>query len=306
MAAAIVLVAGCGAAETPAVLLFSGDIMLGRAVERRARDRKDFAFPFRPLMRRLRGAGLTFGNLECVAATTGHPVPFRAHPDMLGGLVEAGFDVVSVANNHAADAGPEALAEMASELGRRGITVAGLRTADGQRPAIVHVHGLRIGVLAYSWSAGDTFPAPGQPAIAQTRREDMVADVGRARPLVDYLVVSLHMGVDLARRSTEGQRQKAHAVLDAGADLVVGHHPHVPQEVERYRGRFIAYSLGDFVFDHPDLSVEGAMLEVTLSQGRPVRLAWISTRINADFQPEATSETRWERALLTGPDGVLD
>ena len=95
-------------------------------------------------------------------------------------------------------------------------------------------------------------------------------------------------------------------MIDAGADLVVGHHPHVPQEVERYGRGFIAYSLGDFVFDHPELSVDGALLEVTLEAGRPVRLAWLPTRINSEFQPEVIGETVWSGEQLRGPNAALN
>jgi poly-gamma-glutamate synthesis protein (capsule biosynthesis protein) len=163
-----------------------------------------------------------------------------------------------------------------------------------------------VGFLAYSWSVGDFPPKNGLPYISRARREDMVADIERARAEVDYLVVSLHMGTEGARRSSEGQRQKARAAIDAGADLVVGHHSHVPQEVERWGRGFIAYSLGDFVFDHPELSVDGALLEVTLAAGRPVRLVWLRTRINPELQPEVIGESVWAGETLRGPNAALN
>jgi len=288
-------------------LLFAGDMMLGRAVEAAASSRRDWAFPFRRVAVRVHGADIAFGNLECVAATSGPSIAFRADPRTLDGLREAGFDVISLANNHAADAGLDALAEMAARLGNLGIAVTGLRyPPTAQRPTIVRAKGLRVGFLAYSWSVGDFLPRDGQPEIARTRRDDMVAEIAQARGEVDYLVVSLHMGADLAPRSGEGQQEKARAAVDAGADLVVGHHPHVPQEVERYGRGFIAYSLGDFVFDHPELSVDGALLEVTLVAGRPVRLAWLQTRINPEMQPEVIGETVWAGEALTGPNASLN
>ena len=297
---------GCRA-DTAVSLVFVGDMMLGRAVEAAARSRGDWAFPFRRVAPRMKAADIAFGNLECVAATSGPPTRFRADPRTLGGLRDAGFDVVSLANNHTADAGLDALAEMASRLGDLGIGVAGLRYPPAeQRPSIVRAKGLRVGFLAYSWSAGDFLPRDGEPAIARTRRDEMVAEIAHARGAVDYLVVSLHMGTDLARRSGAGQQEKARAAIDAGADLVVGHHPHVPQEVERYGRGFIAYSLGDFVFDHPELSVDGALLEVTLVAGRPVRLAWLQTRINPELQPDVIGETVWAGDALTGPNAALN
>jgi poly-gamma-glutamate synthesis protein (capsule biosynthesis protein) len=297
---------GCGP-EAGAKLVFAGDMMLGRAVERTASARGDWAFPFRHVAGRLRAADVAFGNLECVAATGGADARFRADPRVLGGLRDAGFDVISLANNHSADAGLDVLAEMARRLTDLGIAVTGLRyLPDGQRPTIIRVDGFRVGFLAYSWSAGDSLPRDGEPSIARTRRSEMEADITGARRAVDYLVVSLHMGAELARRSGAGQQEKARAAIDAGADLVVGHHPHVPQEVERYGHGFIAYSLGDFVFDHPDLSVDGALLEVTLVAGRPARLAWLRTRINPDLQPEVIGETVWTGEALSGPNASLN
>ena len=296
----------CGPDPGPS-LLFAGDMMLGRAVETAASSRNDWTFPFRRVAPRVQAADVAFGNLECVAATSGPEITFRADPRTLRGLREAGFDVVSLANNHAADAGPEALAEMVSSLGDLGIAVTGLRYPPAaQRPTVVRAKGVRVGFLAYSWSAGDFVPRQGDPAIARTRRDEMAAEIAEARRDVDYLVVSVHMGTDLAPRSGAGQQEKARAAIDAGADLVVGHHPHVPQEVERYGRGFIAYSLGDFVFDHPDLSVDGALLEVTLDDGRPSRLRWLRTRINSELQPEVIGETVWAGEALSGPNASLN
>jgi poly-gamma-glutamate synthesis protein (capsule biosynthesis protein) len=287
-------------------LIFAGDMMLGRAVESAASSRGDWAFPFRRVEPRLRAADVAFGNLECVAAA-GATTEFSADPRALSGLRDAGFDVVSLANNHTADDGLEALAETAAELRKLGIAVTGIQYPPAaQRPTIVRAGTIKVGFLAYSWSAGDFAPQDGLPFISRARRAEMVADIGRARPDVDYLVVSLHMGIEGVRRSVEGQQQKARAAIDAGADLVVGHHPHVPQEVERYGRGFIAYSLGDFVFDHPQVSVDGALLEVTLAAGRPARLVWIRTRINSELQPEMIGETVWAGETLRGPNASLN
>jgi hypothetical protein len=107
-------------------------------------------------------------------------------------------------------------------------------------------------------------------------------------------------------RSGPEEQRIARATIDAGADLVVGGHPHGPQELERYRHGFIVYSLGDFVFDHPKISVLGALLDVTLVGARPVRIAYLRTRMNDVFQPEPLDETRWEAEDLKGPDGALN
>ncbi len=287
-------------------LVFVGDLMIGRGVEQVMRERGDWGFVFRPLAERLRRADLTFGNLECIVATSGVPTAFRADPDTIAALSFAGFDVVSVANNHTADGGHDAFVEMLAHLRAHGIDPVGVRADDDSEAAVVRTSGpLRVGFLAYTFATADQSAPPGGPRVAVLDPARIARDVAAARASVDYLVVALHMGQS-AVRSLPGQRQTAHAVIDAGADLVVGGHPHGPQELERYGHGFIVYSLGDFVFDHPRISVDGALLEVTLSAGRPSRIAYVRTRLNGAFQPEPIGETQWEGPSLDGPDRALN
>jgi poly-gamma-glutamate capsule biosynthesis protein CapA/YwtB (metallophosphatase superfamily) len=290
----------------PVTLAFVGDVMLGRGIEQAGREHGDPGFAFRSLGARLRGADLTFGNLECIVATAGSPTTFRADPSTLAALTFAGFDVVSVANNHAADGGSDAFVEMLAHLQKQGIASTGVRGTDGAQAAVVLRAGsLRIGFLGYSFWSSDRDAPPTGPRVAALEPQRLARDIALARPTVDYLVVALHMGRS-APRSGPAEQQTARATIDAGADLVVGGHPHGPQEVERHGRGFIAYSLGDFVFDHPEISVDGALLEVTLVAGRPVRVALVRTHLNRAFQPEPIGETRWEARDLEGPDRALN
>ena len=310
--AAALGVLGCGAghdAPRPATLLFVGDMMLGRRVEAAMREQGDWSRPFRPLGARLRAADLTFGNLECVTAASGRnrtTIEFRADPRVLAGLGFAGFDIVSVANTHTTDWGPDALQEMLRKLTDAGITFVGLDQGGVQSPVVLRAGGLRIGFLAFSHYVGGEEARNDAVRIAHIDGKQVIPAIVAARSQVDYLVVSLHMGKEFAPRADRAQRGIAHAVIEAGADLVVGHHPHVPQEVEKYGGGFIAYSLGNFVFDQLDSSRDGAMLEVTLAGAEPTRIAYVRTRINDGFQPEAVSEERWEGPALQGADRVLN
>src|SRR5262249_50747792 len=154
--------------------------MLGRTVGRTASSRGDWTFPFRRLEAQLRAADVAFGNLECVAAK-GATTQFVADPQALDGLRDAGFDVISLANNHTADAALEALAEPAAGLERVGIAVTGLQYPPApQRPTIVRAGAIKVGFLAYSWSVGDFPPQDGLPFISRGRQGDMVADIERA------------------------------------------------------------------------------------------------------------------------------
>jgi hypothetical protein len=250
----------------------------------------------------LRGADLTFGNLEGVLATGGaskcgvqaseHCYAFRASPEHAGALRRAGFDVVNVANNHAWDYGASGQAETLAALAAAKVGVAGLpgaitvRTRNGIRVAFV-------GFAPYPWAA----PLLDIPAAQ--------ALVRAAAARADVVVAAMHAGAEgsgqtstpLGRETAFGEdrgetRAFAHAAIDAGADLVVGSGPHVVRGIERYRGRVIAYSLGNFAGWHNFgaggvLSLTG-VLDVTLDRsGRPVRGSLASMTIAPPGVPVA-------------------
>lgn len=226
-------------------LVAVGDVMLGRTTgERLARHGYEEAF--RDVRSLLQGADVTLGNLE------GCPGPARgaarggfdvaARPDHVRALSFLGFDVVSVANNHCE---PPVLASTALWLGTSGIGAAGLpegRAPFGQ-PVFVTRRGLRVAVLAARALAGDR---GSQSALGAAEAEQQLRVLSAA---ADAVVVLVHWGEEYAPAPQPWQRALAHRWIDAGADAVLGHHPHVVQEVEEYRERFVAYSLGNFLFD---------------------------------------------------------
>jgi poly-gamma-glutamate capsule biosynthesis protein CapA/YwtB (metallophosphatase superfamily) len=219
--------------------------------------------------------------------------------------VSAGFDVVSVANNHALDGGSAGLASTLTHLRAHGLAPTGALPHTGdQEPIVLRAGDLRVSFLAYTYNGTGPRGPVLEPALAGLDLPRLQAEIATARARSDYVVVALHMGYSRPRPTGE-QRHFAHGAIDAGAHLVVGGHPHRPQELERYRGGLIAYSLGDFVFDHPGVSLDGAVLELTLDGTTPVRLALASTRMNEDFQPIVIREVVWDAAALRGPDGVL-
>jgi poly-gamma-glutamate synthesis protein (capsule biosynthesis protein) len=258
-------------------LLFVGDVMLSRAVGARMQSEGDWTFPFTEIGETLATADLTFGNLECPVSDVGrnrhHLYSFRADPRAVEGLNFAGFDVLSVANNHMYDWGPDALLDTVRRLREAGIhTVgAGANDLEAHYPVLVDLGGLRIAFLAYvNIDPKEAAAAPDRPGVAWLEPERVLADIRFARPLADLVVVGLHWGVEYATRPGRDQIELAHQMIDAGADLVVGGHPHVVQPMEEYQGRWIAYSLGNFVFDQKDPATRRAVMLKVTTRGKQI------------------------------------
>ncbi len=290
----------CRACAQEVTLIAAGDVCLAKGIEQKMKARGR-GYPFAALKSRLRKADIAFCNVECCIATVGQPVPkqynFRAHPRAALAVAEAGFDVVSLANNHSLDYGKAALAETVEHLRRHGVLpVGGGKTlAEARALRIVKRRGLRVGFLAYLGLFPSILPLrSGEPGLAMAELSFIRHDVRAARKRVDVLIVSMHAGKEYTFRSTARQKQIARTAIDCGADMVIGHHPHVVQEMEIYRGRPIFYSLGNFVFDpSPTFLRDGgkgwsAMVVATLTRGKPPRARLVDLRI-VDGQPRLTA-----------------
>lgn len=272
-----------------------GDICLARGVEQRMHE-KGPGYPF-AAMGLVKQADIVFGNLECCLATAGKAVPkkynFRGRPENVRALKQAGFTVVSLANNHSLDFGKEALSETLVNVRNSGIVPVGagmsIRSAHALR--IVTVRGLRVGFLAYLGLFPSVVPLTADtPAVAMAELDAVTRDVKAARNTVDVLIVSMHAGKEYTFTHAARQEAIAHAAVDAGADMVIGHHPHVVQDSEVYRGKPIFYSLGNFIFDpSPSFLRDGgkrwsAMVVATLEKGRSPDAQLVDLKI-IDRQP---------------------
>ena len=266
---------------TRVLLAAVGDVMLGRSVGWRM-ETEGAAVAFAQVRHILADADIAVANLESAIGVTGHPEPkaytFRAPPIAVEALVLAGFDLVSLANNHSLDYGPESLAETRMLLAEAGILSpgAGPNRAAAHAPGVIEHDDLTIAFLAYV-----TVPVEGTgfdprvwtateegPGVAWLNIPAMTADIEAARADADVVVVLLHFGTEWELEPGEGQREQARAAIDAGATLVLGAHPHVLQEVEAYGDGLIAYSLGNFVFDgFWDPANDSAILLVELTAG---------------------------------------
>lgn len=282
-----------------------GDIMLDRGPGF-VISQGNLAYPFAKVAHLFHAADLVVGNVESALGDIGEPAPksypFQAPPEAAEALALAGFDVVSLANNHGMDYGPEALMQAIQLLQAQNVKPigAGANRAEAHAPFITTVNGLTVAVLAYvnvpvealtafdvaTWDATDTMPglAWGEPDI-------VAADVTAVRDQVDLVVVVLHSGFEYIEEPSEPQAAISHAAIDAGADLVIGHHAHILQGVEFYNEGVIVYGLGNFAFEI-DGDPNTAVLNVWLDKDGVREVELIPAIIQEGGQPRLAEA--WE------------
>lgn len=291
LCAALAFGAPARAAEPAVKLAFVGDVMLDGAPGASIRAGRD---PFERFEQELSAADIAVANLECSVATGGTRVEkiytFRAEPGVVPVLARH-FAAVSLANNHSGDYGPAALVETMTLLGASGIAFfgAGRDLRAAHRPLLVERRGVRIALLGYDEFLPRRFEAgSASPGVAWSEDEDVVADIRGARAAgADIVIPFMHWGWEYEPRPSARQRELAHRMLDAGADAVVGSHPHVTQIAEFYRGKPIVYSLGNFVFDGFDApeARTGWLLELELGKGGVTRFRTEVARIDDEGLP---------------------
>ena len=235
-------------------LVFGGDIMLAETVGEKIAQGGD---PFADVASFLETADATIGNLECVVATKGVPMEgkpftFRAAPSTLP-VLKKHFGIVSLANNHTVDFGQDAFLEQLGYLKQNGISYfgGGKNCAEARTPHIIEIKGLRIALLGYCDYHPREFEAGSNwPGTAWAVGPQIEADIKAARTLyhADLVIPFMHWGLQYVPEN-DRQRKLAHLMIRAGADAVIGSHPHVTQAVEYFKGKLIIYSLGNFVFN---------------------------------------------------------
>jgi poly-gamma-glutamate capsule biosynthesis protein CapA/YwtB (metallophosphatase superfamily) len=298
-------------------LTVGGDVMLGRRVATAAARTGDVSRPLRAIGPRLAAADLTVVNLESTLSRAGTPQQggdsFAAPPGVVAGLHDAGVDVLSLANNHTGDFQERALVETVRLVRAGGIQPvgAGGNLSEAARPAVVERGGVRFGFLGFN-TIGETHRATAASAGAFSLRMpprtgplnagDLAVVTRAVRTLkaaVDVVVVLPHWGQQYTHTPVAAQRTVAGALTAAGADLVIGGHPHWVQSVQFSAGKVVAHSLGNLVFDM-DFSrqtQEGVLLELTY-WGKTLKAARLTPYvIGSDFSPRVVSGTRAERIL---------
>lgn len=254
-------------------------------------------FPFDMIRDELRKADVVFGNLECPLSERGrrcaNDVCYRASPGFAAAIARAGFDIVSLANNHIFDYGEPAFLDTLASLRENGVAIvgAGENAAAARAPVMVAVGDLNVASLAYSMIGRDwIYATDTESGIAPLNPMVVAQDVARARGGADVVLVSVHWGVEYQPVPCPRQRQLARELIDAGADVILGHHPHVPGSIELYRGRPIFYSLGNFLFghDHAAWNRNNMIASIEIEDGRVARAA--VTPIGGVYQPRLLDE----------------
>jgi poly-gamma-glutamate synthesis protein (capsule biosynthesis protein) len=294
----------------------AGDIMLGRGVG--ARHAADPGRPLQPLAGRLRSAELTVGNLESTLSDDGVPQQpgddsFAADPAVVGALAAAGFDVLSLANNHTGDYGDGALRDTMRRLDHSPLrrVGAGVDAEAAWRPVVLTRDGIRIGFVAFN-AIGETPRATAsQPGAAEVRMRPRTGpldrgDLKRLTSTIEELteradiVIGLpHWGDQYVNTPVPDQRRVGRAMLDAGADIVVGGHPHWVQGIQTHRGGLVVHSLGNFVFDmdFSQETEEGVLLELVWWGSKLMGARFVPYVIDDDYVPRLAHGPRAEATL---------
>ena len=234
-------------------------------------NRKDPEKVFDKVIPELRKADIRFGGLEASlserGSAVGGKIVMRHDPKMVAAYLAGGFEVVAFASNHCLDYGMEPFLDTLDLLDQHRIRYvgAGRNIAEARKPAIIEKKGMRVGFLSYlllvplGWGAHPARAgiAPiredalyGPPYVNEEDLEAMIQDIETKRPNVDVLISSYHWGSSQSRTLTLSQKAVAHAAIDAGADLVIGRHPHILQGIEVYNSKAIFYALGNLALDH--------------------------------------------------------
>lgn len=287
-------------------LLFTGDINPGRCVYTKAKAADDMALPYRPLGEILQGADITIGSLDGSLSDYNPPNPcVETHRNLLGpaemveGMAWAGYDVMSVATNHIKDCGlvrgcvHTSMFDTLDILRAAGIAPAGAgaNLDEAIAPAVVTVAGVRFAFVAMTAINYGIWATETEPGAAPFKLDVILEAIGRARAEADVVVVLPHWGREFSQQLTYEQVGAAGRMVEAGASLVVGNHPHRVQGVETFpNGAVAAYALGNFVFDMTWsdgtlFTIQGIMLRARFRGTELVGVELLPIHIYDDFQP---------------------
>lgn len=286
----LLIVVGCGviknskaptveanpvAIDESVTIYATGDIMMGRYIGKRMK-RGGVDAPFEFIKEDLKKADIVFGNLESMIGVIkkdknsldekpyyDKDYNFLAVPESAQALKDAGFTVVSLANNHAKDYGPHRITSTRKYLKEAGVAFsgAGASLEEAREPAIIEKKGTKFAFLSYGIAhSNDVYAKDSRAGIVPFYRKYLRADIANAKLIADVIIVSIHWGMEYEAKPIDKQVELAHDIIDYGADIILGHHPHVVQSIELYKDKPIIYSMGNFLFDQKDGRTNGGMI----------------------------------------------
>jgi poly-gamma-glutamate synthesis protein (capsule biosynthesis protein) len=209
--------------------------------------------PFEGILTDLQNCDILFGNLETTLTSrksqAEKSVVITSAPSQLRHLKEAGFNVLNLANNHILDSGAPGLADTIDTLTHNGISYIGAgKNGLNREPLIINEMGLRVGFLGYDQNG--FYDRKTGSFVNKITFKSAINDIKKLKSQCDIIIISLHWGIDYVYYPSPTQISLAHSLIDAGASIILGHHPHVLQGIEKYKSGLIAYSLGNFQFQY--------------------------------------------------------
>ncbi len=291
-----------------ASLIAVGDISFSRSVEKMTKNH-GLDYPLLKIKDYLRKADIVFGNLEAPITPgreilTGEMI-FRSNPGVETTLKDARFNLLSLANNHTMNFGIKGLEDTLKYLKQAGIQYVGAGENDQEayRPVYLESGGIKFAFLAYqnpkivptSYEANNN-----HAGIAFMNTEKMTEAVKEARQQADFVIVSMHAGDEYSIKPNDSQISFAHSAIDAGADLVIGHHPHVVQTIEEYKNKYIFYSLGNFIFDQmwSQETKRGLAVKIFFAKDKITGISFLPVVIENYCQPRPADADDKESAQI--------
>lgn len=308
-------------------IIAGGDVMIGHWTQSYL-QKYGSDYPFREIEHLLSGNDIVFANLEAPFADSGEitiekQFTFKVPTKHVRGLKQAGFNVMSLANNHILDYGFNGLQQTLQALDSAKIqhAGAGFSIAEAWEPALLKTPAGRVAILAFSMTFPKEFWATDSTGGTAYPYEDKLRDaLNRLQNSADFTIVSFHWGKEKSSVPKQYQQYFARLAIDHGADLVIGHHPHVLQGFELYHGKLIAYSLGNLAFSaYSRSAVNSALLRIVLSgDGNHLYSQIIPLNVDnieVEFQPKIAAELRKNQIIthldtlsreLTGRDIISE
>ena len=299
---ALFLIVCAPAMSAEIVINAVGDIMLAGNWSAQLK-KQGYDYAFRGVAAELANGDVTLANLETPVARGGvefteKKFRFRAEPEVARALKNARINVVTLANNHIMDFGGEALSETILNLDHEGIAHcgAGENIAAARKAVIMSAQGKKVAFLGYSLTQPtEFFAGAARPGTAPGLATYFESDIRKARTDADFVIVSFHWGTEGKSDVQDYQQVVAHKAINAGADVIIGHHPHVLRGIERYKKGIIFYSLGNFVFASKSTTADTSAiirlrLDDTRREAEIIPLDILYRRVG--FQPQTVSRER--------------